>query len=190
MSVPLPPSTLRKVRSATVMVSLPAPPWKASAPPPPVMDVVALAADEGLGGGRAGQRVGAAGPGEDHAAGEVAAEDDDRLAGIGLGAGGAVAASGPDDQVVEAVAIDVAGRGDRKARLVIRIGAEDAEARAGRDEVRRGDIDIGEAGRLAEHHDRLAGIGLCVGRRRRRIRAPTIRSSKPSPLMSPAEETE
>ena len=63
--------------------------------------------------------------------------------------------------------------------------AEDAEALRVAVEMRR-DVDVGEARRLAEHHiaspASLAAVAVAQG-------APTIRSSKPSPLTSPAEET-
>src|SRR4029453_19373166 len=41
---------------------------------------------------------------------------------------GATATSCPDDEVIEAVAVDVAGRGDRKAGLVVHVLAMDDEA--------------------------------------------------------------
>ncbi len=47
------------------------------------------------------------------------AEDHDRFAGIDLSIGAAVAGSCPDDQVVKAIAVDVARRGDGEARIVI-----------------------------------------------------------------------
>src|SRR5262245_14154059 len=68
---------------------------------------------------------------------------------------GAVAARCPDDQVVEAVAVDIAGRGHRAASVIARILAMDDEAaRAGRD---RGEVDLRrKAGRLAEYHVAVA----------------------------------
>ena len=53
---------------------------------------------------------------------------------------GAVGDRSPDDQVVEAVAVDVAGRGDRIAGLIARVLAMDDEAAvAGSD---RGEVDL------------------------------------------------
>ena len=65
--------------------------------------------DEAAGAGRDRGKVDlgrkAAGVAEDHVA----------VARIAVSVAGAVAAECPDDEVVEAVAVDVAGRGDRKA---------------------------------------------------------------------------
>ena len=74
------------------------------------------------------------------------------------GAGGGVC---PDDEVVEAVAIDVAGRGYRTAGVVARVLAMDDEAAvAGRD---RGEVDLRrKAAGVAEHHVAVAGIVACV----------------------------
>ena len=93
-----------------------------------------------------------------------------------------IGSPGADDQVGEAVAVDVAGRGHRDAALVARRRA--AELEAGR-AVERREIDVGGKARsLAEHHVARAGDTLGSAE------APTIRSAKPSPLMSPAEATE
>ena len=73
---------------------------------------------------------------------------------------GAIAIKCPDDEVVETVAIDVAGRGCGIAGGVARILAMDDEfAVAGRD---RGEVDLGrEARGLAEHH--VAVASTCAG---------------------------
>ena len=104
-----------------------------------------------------------------------------------------VAARRPDDQIGEAVAVHVAGRGDAEAGIVIRRIALDDEAVGGRERreidhlpVEPAGVDrVAEARRLAEHHVSLAGVtppSSPPG-------APTIRSSKPSPFTSPAAET-
>src|SRR5262245_643910 len=74
---------------------------------------------------------------------------------------GAVAAISSDDQVVEAVAVDVAGRGYRKAGEVIDLLAMDDEAPdAGRD---HGEVDLRRKGTgVAEHDIAVAGRGACV----------------------------
>ena len=74
---------------------------------------------------------------------------------------GAVGPLCSDDQVVEAVAVDVAGRGDRSAGEVIDFLAMDDEAdRTARE---RGEVDLGRKGTgLAEHHIAVAGRGACV----------------------------
>ena len=46
------------------------------------------------------------------------AEQHVALAGLDAGTAGAIAIRRPDDEVVEAVAVDVAGRGDRNAGLI------------------------------------------------------------------------
>ena len=101
---------------------------------------------------------------------------------------GAIAIKCPDDEVVETVAIDVAGRGCRIAGGVARILAMDDEsAVAGRD---RGEVDLGrEARGLAEHHVAVASTARVLPGPSPRV-APMIRSSKPSPLMSPADDTQ
>src|SRR5262245_46025660 len=75
--------------------------------------------------------------------------------------GGAVGVECPNEEVVEAIAIDVAGRGHRLAGVIARVLAMDDEAPgAGRD---HGEVDFGrEAGGLAEHYVAVAGIGACV----------------------------
>ena len=74
---------------------------------------------------------------------------------------GAVGRRSPDDEVVEAVAIDVAGRRNRDAGLVSRIlPVDDESAVAGRDS---GQVDLGrEAAGVAEHHIAVAGVAACV----------------------------
>ena len=68
---------------------------------------------------------------------------------------GAVGDQSPDENVIEAVAVDVAGRGDRIAGRIARILAMDDEAAiAARD---RGEVNLRrEAGGLAEHHIAVA----------------------------------
>ena len=64
---------------------------------------------------------------------------------------------GADDQVGEAVAVDVARRGDRAAALVVRRHAAELEAVAA---VEAREIEVGGKARgLAEHHIARAGIG-------------------------------
>ena len=81
---------------------------------------------------------------------------------------GAGAGECPDDEVVEAVAVDVAGRGYRTAGVIVRVLAMDDEAAvAGRD---RGEVDLRrKAAGVAEHHVAVAGTSrvCCRGRRRR-----------------------
>ena len=78
-----------------------------------------------------------------------------------------IGAEGADDQVVEAVAVDVARRGDREAAAVARRLAADLEAVAA---VEARQVDVrGEAAGLAEHHIARAGTGAVrIGARRRR----------------------
>ena len=109
------------------------------------------AAVAGRDGGEVDLRREARGLAEHHVAG----------ARIGACVAGAIAVPGPDDEVVEAVTVDVAGRGDRNAGLIVRVLAVDDEsAVAGRD---RGEVDLGrEARGLAEHHVAVARIVACV----------------------------
>ena len=89
----------------------------------------------------------------------------------------------PDDQVVEAVAIDVARRGDRVARPILTTSAPKMLkpcAVEASDRCRRSPWPSRTRHRLR----RLDVAALSSAR------GPTIRSSKPSPLTSPAEETE
>ena len=91
------------------------------------------------------------------------AEDDIGLAGIGAAI---VAVRRADDEVVEAVAVDVAGRGDAAARLVVGGVALDDEP-VGRSEGR--EVDGREAAGLAENDIGLAGMAAAiVGRGARR----------------------
>ena len=90
---------------------------------------------------------------------------------------------GPDDQIIDAVAVDVPRAGDREAAVVIRVDPVEAEAVGA---VERGEIEARrEARGGAEDHIALAGSSV-----RRTPGAPTIRSSMPSPLTSPAPATE
>ena len=90
-----------------------------------------------------------------------------------------------DEQVGITVAIDIAGRTDRKPATVIRRRADKLDTlRCGQ----RRKVDVANATFLAENH---------VGIRRRPLfsitsapGAPTMRSSSPSPLTSPAELTD
>src|SRR3954454_6694273 len=74
---------------------------------------------------------------------------------------GSIAKLGSDNEVVEAVAVDVAGRGYPTAGYIGGILAVDDEAAvAGRD---RGQVDLRrEARRLAEHHVAVARAVACV----------------------------
>ena len=83
------------------------------------------------------------------------------VAGSGARVAGAVGEIGPNDQVVEAVAVDVAGRRHRGAGVVAGLLAVDDEAAgAGGD---GGEVDRGaEAAGLAEHHIAVAGTGARV----------------------------
>src|SRR5262245_51497627 len=79
----------------------------------------------------------------------------------------AVALHSPDDEVVEAVAVDVAGRRYRIAGLVVRVLAMDDEAAvAGRD---RGEVDLRRKARgFAEHHvavaRKVAGVAGAIAK--------------------------
>ena len=80
------------------------------------------------------------------------------IAAAGLAAGGGVATERSDDQVRQAVAIDIAGARDTKAAVVKRgFAVDDEAAGAGCDraEVHR------QAAGLAEHHIAAAGIDAC-----------------------------
>ena len=148
--------------------------------------VVAGAADEGLRRRAAGQRVVASRAQMRHRAVEIAAEDDVALALIGRPAG-ALGIRRPDDQVGEAVAVHVPRRGDRVAAAIVLIDADQAEA-VGPVQRRKVERRRPRPARLAVHHIALALIvappALSAPG------APTIRSAKPSPFTSPAEETE
>ena len=87
-----------------------------------------------------------------------------------------------DDQVSQAIAVDIARAGDAGARAVIGIDAVDAEAAV--PEI--GQIDRRRAS-LAEDHVALPGKSLSPSGSA--PDAPTIRSARPSPLTSPAPET-
>ena len=127
-------------------------------------------------------------PAVDRAEARRLAEHHIGLAGIGAAV---VAAGRADDQVGEAVAVDVARRGDAAAGLVARRIALDDEAVGGRE---RREVDhLPAACRRpcrsptpcrTPHRPRRHRC-----RRRRHDGAPTIRSAKPSPFTSPAEET-
>ena len=83
------------------------------------------------------------------------------VARLGAGVAGAVGTVCSDDEVVEAVAVDVAGRGHRPAGEIVRILAMDDEAAvAGRD---RSKVDLRrKAAGLAEHHVAVARLDACV----------------------------
>src|SRR5262245_33752657 len=91
------------------------------------------------------------------------AEHDVAVARTGACVARTVTAVCPDDQVVEAVAVDVAGRGYGLAGPIVRILAMDDEAAVtGRD---HGEVDRRpKAGSLAEHHVAVARIAAGVGR--------------------------
>ena len=76
------------------------------------------------------------------------AEDDIGLAGIVAAADVAARARRADEEVVEAVAVDIAGRGDAAARMVVVDIALDDEA-VGR--IEGSEVDVAEARRLAEN---------------------------------------
>ena len=112
----------------------------------------------------------------------VGAEDDVALAGVVVRRD---RRRRPDDQVVDAVAVDVARARDREAAAVVRVDPVEAEAVRS---VERGEIEARrEAGVGAEDDVALAGVVLPSGSA---PGAPTIRSSMPSPLTSPAPATE
>ena len=94
----------------------------------------------------------------------------------------------PNDQVVEAVAVDVAGRRHRVAGEVVRPLAVDDEAAGAGGDGRRGrsrrqSRPPCRTPRSCRRHARVLPGPSAPG-------APMIRSSKPSPLMSPADATE
>ena len=92
---------------------------------------------------------------------------------------------GPDDQVIDAVAVDVARARDRDAAVVVRV--DPVEAEAVRAVERRRD-------RGSPRSRRRCRRRRSSRRRRTAVRigagAPMIRSSMPSPLTSPAPATE
>src|SRR5688572_12919266 len=92
----------------------------------PDQQIVAGAADEGLSGSAAGQRVGASRTQMRDGAGKVAAEDDVALA-LPLPSS-AFGIWRSDDQVGEAVPVHVARRGDRFAAVVALIHSDQSEA--------------------------------------------------------------
>ena len=115
------------------------------------------------------------------------AEHDIAVARLGAGVAGRRRLCS-DDEIVEAVAVNVAGQGHRPAGEIVRILAMDDEAAvAARD---RSKVDLRrKAAGVAEHHVAVARLDACIVRAIAKS-APMMRSSKPSPLMSPAEETE
>ena len=177
VSMPEPPSRSSGSAPPTTMLSLPAPPWKLSAPPLPIRVSLPWPPTKVSAAAVPVKRVGRRRAGEHHAAGEIPAEDHGALARVGLGVAGRVAEWSPDDQVVEAVAVDVAGRRHRTARLVACVGAEDAEALGRR---QRRQVDVGKARRLAEDHDssRPRRSWRCRTRRRHRPRRSGRRSRR------------
>ena len=84
------------------------------------------------------------------------AEDDIGFAGVRAAI---VATGSPDDDVVEAVAIDIARRGDAATRQVACCIALDDEPVC---RGEGGEIDIGEPGRLAEDDIGFAGVGAAI----------------------------
>ena len=81
------------------------------------------------------------------------AEDDIGLARIGPRGG--IVERGADDEIVKAVAVDVASRGDAEAGPVARIVADNDDA-VGRLQI--AEVDIGESAGLAEDDIGLTGI--------------------------------
>jgi hypothetical protein len=65
-----------------------------------------------------------------------------------------------DQQIVEAVAVDVPGRGDAEAELVAVVFADNGET-LGR--TQRAEVDVGEAARLSEQHIGRAGAAAAFG---------------------------
>ena len=182
VSMPVPPSAtaaVPKPRSPIASRSSPAAAVQKVAPAVADQGVVALGADEDLAGARTDEDVVAVVAEPVDRAGEVAAEHDVALAGVAvrrIGAGSA------DDQVGEAIAVDIARAAHRTARDRTR-----RCHRGGSRWCRRGSR--GRARHrsrgLAEHDVALTGIMPAeIGG------APTIRSAKPSPLTSPAPLTE
>jgi hypothetical protein len=86
-----------------------------------------------------------------------------------------------NDQVIKAVPVDISGFGNAESGKASGFPADDKAG--GRGKIRQ--IDWAEASRLAENHIGLTGIRPT----RSPKAAPTIRSSKPSPLTSPAPDT-
>ena len=133
--------------------------------------VVVAAAHHVVGGSAADQglRAGAAEMGDvvGRAADGGRAEQHVAVAGIAARArrrAGTVGTRRPDDEVVEAVAVDVAGGGDRKAGIIVRIRPVDHEAADACRDVEEIDRRA-EPARLAEHHIAVAGIGARARRR-------------------------
>ena len=94
-----------------------------------------------------------------------------------------IAASGADDDVGEAIAVHIPGRGDGSAAFVVGIDAVEPEAGGA---VEAGEIDgRGKARSLAEHH--IARPLLDSGAPTSAPGAPMTMSAKPSPFTSPAE---
>ena len=181
MSSPAPPC----------IASASAPPRSTSLPSPPIERVVAAVAVQHVVAGQADQRVVELPPeivcdpvGADRASpAAVRCPAEHHVARAGTVAV-RVGASGADDQVVEAVAVDVARRGDGTAAEVARRLAAELEA-----------VAAVEARQVDVRRRSLRPCRTPRSSRRRRLpcgsapRAPTIRSSKPSPLTSPAEAT-
>ena len=88
---------------------------------------------------------------------------EDQIDGAGIGPPGVVVRR-RDEDIVETIAVDVAGRGDGKAGAVVGGIAEDLEA-VGR--VEFGEVDRADAAGLAEDHISGAGIVAAFAIRRR-----------------------
>ena len=121
-------------------------------------DVGARAGHEGFRRRGARLRVGARAADEIDRGRQALAPEDDKAA-AGVGATGRVGAAGTEDQVGEAVAVDVASRGDRGAQFVTGALAIDHEAAATGGNVRK--LDRRRAG-AAE--DDVAATGVCTRR--------------------------
>ena len=78
-----------------------------------------MAADEDFGTAAATERIGTSCPEEIDGVGEIATEDEIRFAAIVVIAGVAgVAVTGADDQVIEAVAVDITGTADVRSGVI------------------------------------------------------------------------
>ena len=109
------------------------------------------------------EAVGAVEGGEVEVGGEARGLAEHHVARPGIGSV-RIGTAGADDQVVEAVAIDVAGRGDREAALVIGRHAAELEAVGA---VEGGEVEVGaEARGLAEHHIARPGMSSHADRHR------------------------
>ena len=152
--MPLPPASLPEADVADRQQIVAGGAVQEVAPAVADQGVVTLGADEDLAGARTDEDVVALVAEAVDRAGEIAAEHDVALTGIAspprIGAGS------PDDQVGEAIAVDVARAAHREARAIVRVDAIEAEAVGA---VEGGEVERAtEAARVAEHHVALTGI--------------------------------